>query len=369
MPLQGELLSQPTYRALQTLQGGAINLSLGVYRHEILGRDVVQKTIDMAGRRDAAAYKEPRLLHSIRHPHIVPVYEAQFDPTIPDAVTFVMPFYEGGSVEKALLEDYRFSLDQARDLTVHTLAGLAYVHTERHYVHRDVKPGNILLAADRGTAYLSDFGSAAQMGSSGGVDAIYMTPLYMAPEAGLQIPVNARADLYSVAMTLFEMLNGRFPYEHLKYTEVQERLSRGRRALTDRYFAFAPHVPDRLRRVVRKGLERDPARRYNNADDFIRALRAVPLINWSHDQGTGLDGTWLGTWPPRARRHDRRGYRVQSRPVRGDNRRLTATQRLPGADWRQFGLAERTVGDDDARALERFFVEVAVRAAQLAPDR
>src|SRR6266849_2902662 len=129
MPLRGELLSRPTYEALQTLQGGAINRALGVYRHKILGRDVVQKTIEMAGRTDAAAYSEPRLLDRIRHDHIVPVYEAQFDPQVPDAITFVMPYYPGGSVEGALQQDYRFSLLQARALAVQTLDALAFVHT------------------------------------------------------------------------------------------------------------------------------------------------------------------------------------------------------------------------------------------------
>src|SRR4051812_29649075 len=152
MALRGELLSRPTYEALKTLQGGAINLAIGVYRHKVLDKDVVQKTIDMAGRQDAAAYKEPRLLDSIRHDHVVPVFEAQYDPETPDAITFVMPYYGGGSVQNLLLDDYRFSIDQARTIAIEILDALDYVHGTLGYVHRDVKPGNVLLGSSQMTA-------------------------------------------------------------------------------------------------------------------------------------------------------------------------------------------------------------------------
>jgi serine/threonine protein kinase len=369
MPLHGEDLTRPTYEALRTLQGGNINLTIGVWKHKILGVEVVQKTIDMAGRQDAAAYKEPRLLHAIRHDHIVPVHEAQFDPEIPNAITFIMPVYSGGSVEKALLADYRFSLDQARRLAVHALSALGHVHREHRYVHRDVKPGNLLMDGGRENAFLSDFGSAAEMDAAGIVDALEMTPFYQAPEAEPQQRIDARADLYSVAVTLFEMLSGRFSYENTTFDTVQKRLAAGRRAMPDSWLTFAPHVPGRLRRVVRKGLERDPNRRWQTAREFSRALEKVDLIDWNHEQGDDLDGVWVGSWPPHEREDRRAHYNVTSELIRGPKRRLTAYQRLPGAGWRQFGVARRSVPTDDRKAVEEIFADVSAKAAQLRPAR
>lgn len=370
MPLRGESLERPTYVFMHSIQDGAVNVSIRRYRHEIFDRDVVQKTIDMAGREDAVAFKEPQLLDSLKHPRIVPISEAQFDPELPGCITFVMPYYEGKSIDAALVADYRFSLHQARDLTCQVLDALAYVHGIRRYVHRDVKPGNVLLDAGLGSAYLSDFGSAAEMNRSGRAAVAGMTPLYKAPEAGVPgATIDTRADLYSVGMTLFEMLSGRFAYEMVDFSKLQARLARGWRSLPDSFFTFAPHVPDGLRRVVRKAVAAEPDKRYPNATQFISALQKVLYIDWRHFDGEDLDGTWEGAWPPHQRNDDRRMYRVTSRTLTRNRRRLEAHQRLPaiGVDWRRFGVQDQTIAADDRKAVEQFFSQVAARAAHLAP--
>jgi serine/threonine protein kinase len=368
--LHGENLQRPTYRFLQSLQGGAVNVEIKKYRHEVYARDVVQKTIDMAGREDAVAFQEPRLLDAINHPRIVPVSEAQFDPQVPDCITFVMPYYPAGSIDGALIADYRFSLHQARDLACHVLGALGYLHGRHRYVHRDVKPGNVLLSDDRNDGYLSDFGSAAEMDANGRVGVAGMTPLYRAPEAGLPAAsIDQRADLYSVGVTLFEMVNGRFAYEQLNFPDIQRRIGQGRRALADSHFAFAPHVPSRLRRVMRKAIAVEPQRRYANATQMISALNDVRCIDWKRLNGDDLEGDWEGTWPPHQREHERRRYRITSSPISRGRLRLEAFQMLPGAGWRRFGVPDTAVGDGDRGALEDYFVAVATRAAQLAPAR
>lgn len=265
--------------------------------------------------------------------------EAQFDPVEDRAITFVMPHFGGGSVHDALLEDYRFSLTESIQIAIDSLDALAYLHREHYAIHRDTKPGNVLLDGDRKRGYLSDFGSAALIDSAGEASAVLGTNVYRPPEARPSGRVGVSADLYGIAMTLWEMVNGRLPWDRLELEAVERRLQRGLRAVTDAQLSFAPHVPDRLRRVIRKGLQRNPAARFKRAEEFIRALRRVTSIDWRHQEGTGLEGEWIGTWPPR-RRQDQRtlpgdGARPSPRPSRWKvavRSRLSATRGSVASD-------------------------------------
>ena len=122
MPLRGEA-SRPTYRIDKSLSGNAVVLAW----HHIFRGPCVQKGVPMHGFEDALAASEPEFLDKLRHDHIVEVREAQWDPQQEGAIVFVMRLYEGGSIGEALVTDYRFSLHQAIDLTVHVLDALAYV--------------------------------------------------------------------------------------------------------------------------------------------------------------------------------------------------------------------------------------------------
>lgn len=126
MVLRGEKLGQPIYTMLQTMTGEG---STGIcYRatHEIYGCDVVQKTVSLLGVEDAAARSEPALLNRLRHHHLVDVWEAPWEPDpawqAVKAVTFIMPFYEGGTVARALTDGYRFSVGQAIEIVFQNAA-------------------------------------------------------------------------------------------------------------------------------------------------------------------------------------------------------------------------------------------------------
>lgn len=369
MPLHGELLAKPSYAILRSLRGGNVG-EARLAQHDVFGERVVQKTYSVLGLEDSVACQEPRLLRNIDHAHVARVHEAQWDPDYSDAITFVMPYYDGGSIADAFDEGYRFSLHRSVSLTEHVLDALAHVHTEHGYVHRDVKPGNVFLDQARECAYVGDFGSAAAMDESGRVSAIEGSPLYMAPECGPQDgETGVAGDIYGVGVTLFEMLNGPLPYADISPQEVERRLAQGRRALPDRaYDQWDPSVPDGLRSVVRKALRANPAERHESCSVFIRRLQGVRCIDWMRD-GDGLDGEWNGSWPPHAREDRRRRYRVTSRVLRGSQRRLIAVEALPGRSWRRFGVSDATVAPGDLRAIERFFSDVATRAAHRAPAR
>jgi serine/threonine protein kinase len=365
MPLHGERLNKPSYAILRSLRGGNVGEAwLAV--HEVFGQPVVQKTYSILGLEDSVAAREPRLLRSIDHEHVATVYEAQWDPDYDRAITFTMPYYEGGSLADAFDEGYRFSLHQAIRLAEQVLDALAHVHVKQRYLHRDVKPGNVFLDGPRRNAYVGDFGSAAEMDDTGRAPAIEGSPLYTPPEGGpTDGELSVSGEVYGVGATLYEMLNGPFPYAEISPEEVERRLSRGQRALPERAFEeWAPHVPGELRTVVRKALRVDLAERYGTCSEFIRRLQRLRVIDWTHASGNGLDGEWLGTWPPHERDEARRGYCVTSRVLRGSRRRLEATEVLPGGTFRRFGVSDGTVDVDDAAAVARFFADVSARVRQ-----
>lgn len=371
-----EKLPKPTYAILRSLKGGHSGDAYLV-DHEVFGQRCVQKTYSTLGLEDAAAYQEPRILHRMKHPRVPQVLEAQHDPDTPNAITFVTVYCAGRCVANALDEDYRFSTHQAIRITCQVLDALAYAHhrDDLRLIHRDPKPGNVFLDADRQDGYLGDWGSAAVMGEDATVAGIEGSPLYKPPEGG---PPDGRitisGDIYGVGVTLLEMLSGPFDYRAIPPGKVDRRLTQGKRALPDAAYILAPHVPSRLARVVRKAIRRDPETRFQTAGEMIAALGDVVSIDWRHIDGGGLDGRWEGTWPPHVSVRARRRYEVRSFVIargRDTGRRRLEARQAPSAGGRlaRFGVEDATVASDDRAALERFFAAVEAKAAQRAPAR
>jgi hypothetical protein len=363
--LKGEVPRRATYRILDRPTSRRDDDVL-LAEHAIFEEKVIQKTVAIHGYEDALASDDPAFLTRLDHPRITPVYEAQFDSDEDQAITVVMPLFIGGDVEHALRDDYRFSLAESVQIAIDVLDALAYLHRDHRAVHRDTKPGNVLLDASRGRGFLSDFGSAALIDEDGGASAVLGTNVYQPPEARSTGRVGIDADLYGIGIVLWEMVNGRLPWEDLQLADVEARLQRGLRSVPDRMLEFEPHVPDRLRRVIRKAIQRNGTGRYGSAEEFIRALQRVVSIDWRHVDGRGVDGLWLGTWPPRRREEQATEYRVISRVLEaGRDRgkvRLEAAFHQPGGAWRQ-ATADATAGAGDAPAAARFFATVEAGAA------
>lgn len=370
MPLRGEA-ERKTYTGHQQIASGVY-----VARHAILGENCIQKTYAPAGREDAIAFAEPRLLNELDHPHITPIREAQFDPDRRDHITIVMRVYEGGSIHAAMERaNHRFSVGTTMGVLKDTADALAYLHVAKRYVHRDIKPKNILLDKDRKVGYLADFGSAATMDrKSGDAAVVRTTDLYQAPEAARSGRVGPAADVYALGLTAFEMLNGLFPYGSLDAAGVDKRISQGHRALPARMLAsaaFAPHVPKAVRQLVRRLIEIDPGRRPTSGE-LVRALRALKCIDWRHDVGEGIDGEWSGRWPPRRLPGDQIELRVTSTVLHGGpdrgRRRLVAQYRsATSGGWRTVGLGPSTVAAQDAAAVSEFFSAVDAHTARRWP--
>jgi serine/threonine protein kinase len=366
--LHGEKKAQPTYSFLRSLPGGSGEVS--VVWHDVFKREMVQKTINVLGVEDAVAYREPQLLDRIDHPRIVRIREAQHDPDIDGAVTLVSEYLPEGSVHDALTAGTRFGVRQALTAAADLADALDHLHHLRldghaGFLHRDVKPGNVLLDANGSRGLLTDLGSAAPLDPDGTCAAHAGTLLYRPPEYAVGT-LTVRSDLYGVGMVLLEMLSGAFPYALLDPLKMEKAAAAGRRTFPDRLVVFGPSVNDKVRRAIRCLIAADPSRRPASASEAAGMLRAAKTIGWCHDDGDGLDGEWTGVGVADRRGHAHE-YRVQSRVLRAGasagKRKVLVFYRDAGGGWRRV-VADRLVDADDDTGVRDAFADAHSHAFQ-----
>jgi serine/threonine-protein kinase len=248
--------------------------SVFLARHRTAGHDVAIKVISSKYIADADALsrfeREARLMARIRHPNIVHQYELRR--LHGGHVALVMQYVRGESLITILRRRGKLRFDECvqilRDI------GLALEHAHANgIIHRDVKPHNILIDADKGSALLSDFGIAKATQGDAEVTATGMaigTPAYMAPEQIDNAAVDGRADLYSLGVVGWEMLSGKRAWEGeslfgIIYKQKHQDLA----PLT----LLRPDTPQRLLLALEGALEKDPARRWASASEFVEQLR------------------------------------------------------------------------------------------------
>ncbi len=210
--------------------------------------------------------QEAQAIAQLDHPNIVPVYD--FD-RLGDTVYLVMKYVEGGTL-KTLMSGRPLDLGLTVELISQVGLALGYAH-KRGVIHRDVKPSNVLIAEGH-WALLTDFGLAKMLQSEKKLtrSGIGMgTPDYIAPEQGQGLVVDHRADLYSLGVTMYEMLTGRVPFEAESSMAVLVKHITEPPPPPRQY---NPDLPAAVEQVLLKAMEKDPAQRYQTAEDFISAL-------------------------------------------------------------------------------------------------
>ena len=211
---------------------------------------------------------EIEALRKLRHPNIVRLSGFGEQDGHP---FYVMERVEGSSLDDELALGRRFDWREITQIGIQICRALHHAH-QRGIIHRDIKPGNLLLTAD-GQVKLSDFGiarlfSAARMTNPGGV---LGTAEYMAPEQAEGRPTDVRSDLYSLGGVLYALLAGRPMFRANSRPEMLHK---------QRYEAPPPldrrvDAPDELKRIVFELLEKEPERRISNADLLARRLSAM----------------------------------------------------------------------------------------------
>ncbi len=267
---KGDILGQK-YKIIRPIGAGAMAKVI-LARNLETNQDVALKLVPV-GEKDNKNLKyrfeqEFRLHSSLRHPNIITLYDRFFH----DGRMVLAVEYINGESLASRLERGPIPLRQALFFALQVAKALSYLH-HRDLVHRDIKPGNILLT-NKGEVKLLDMGLAKNLKDP--VDYTQMgtvlgTPQYMAPEqARTPHLVDGRADIYSLGVTLYHMITGRLPYRGTR-NEILSLL-RGKaydigiKRLT---------IPQEVKELLQKMLAHNPKDRYQDAELLVRDLKRI----------------------------------------------------------------------------------------------
>ena len=334
----------PTYELDRELIGGGMS-RVFVAVEQPLGRTVVVKVLPPefgAGANIERFKREIQLAARLHHPHIVPLLSAGERGHI---LFYTMPFVEGESLRDALRRRRRFTVREVAHIVHDVVDALAYAHA-RGVIHRDIKPGNILLHGSH--ALVADFGVAkaisAALPHSGTTSAgiAIGTPAYMAPEQLAADPAaDHRVDIYAVGLLAYELLTGDSPFAGQSPAQTMAaQLTRVPTPLAE----ILPDVPADLSDVLMRALAKDPGDRQPTADallaelDATSAMTATPTGVTSPAERTGaltaprrrvataaiaaallVAGAAAGAWTWTARRTERRAQADSLAVARADS--------------------------------------------------
>ena len=297
-------------------RGGMAEVHLGfdtrlsrVVAIKMLRRDLAQDSIFQARFR-----REAQSAASLNHPNIVAVYDTG-EEIIEDAVGrsiavpyIVMEYVEGHTVKDLISDGTAVPINEAVEIVSGVLSALDYSHAN-HLVHRDIKPGNIMLTSD-GKIKVMDFGIARALTDSQATmtqtNAVVGTAQYLSPEQARGETVDARSDLYSTGVVLFELLTGRPPFKGdsavaVAYQHVEQIPPTPSSILSD--------IPDSLDRVVLKALAKNREDRYPSAAAMLSDLQRVsrgldvaapPADSWATEvlPSSGMGGAQTAATTP-----------------------------------------------------------------------
>jgi eukaryotic-like serine/threonine-protein kinase len=269
--LSSETVVDGRYRVLERVGSGGM-ADVYVAQDLQLGRKVALKILYRRFAEDGEFVerfrREASSAAGLQHQHVVSVYDrGEYDGTY----YIAMEYLEGRSLKSIIQQEAPLDPDRAIDLVIQVLRAARFAH-RRGIIHRDLKPHNVIVDAE-GRAKVTDFGiaraGASDMTQTG---SIMGTAQYLSPEQAQGHAVSAASDIYSIGIMLYELLTGRVPFEGesavtIALKQVNER------PVPPSHFNAA--VTPQLEEAVMRALEKDPARRFPDADAFIAALQAA----------------------------------------------------------------------------------------------
>ncbi len=207
--------------------------------------------------------REVDVIAHLEHPHILPIYDYGKADDMP---YIAMRFLGGGSMAQVVRRGIP-KIDSLDRPFTQVAQALDHAHRQG-IIHRDLKPGNIMLD-EEGNAYLSDFGIARVLGSNLTGSMIIGTPAYMSPEQANGFPLDARSDLYSLGIVLFELITGREPFQaETPMALLLKHINEPVPPLS----SFRSDIPDAVELVIMKATAKDPNARYTSASEMAKAF-------------------------------------------------------------------------------------------------
>ncbi|MEO3475780.1 serine/threonine-protein kinase, partial [Roseomonas sp. CAU 1739] len=276
------------YEVHGTLGAGAMGTVYDAV-DRIIERRVAIKVVNRPNESDPEAVeaharfrREAQAAGRLSHPNIVGVYDYGENAT---QAWIVMELVEGGSLKGRLDKQERFPVPEIVRIMGEVCAGLHYSH-QRGVVHRDIKPGNIMMTTD-GQVKIADFGIARLENSSmTQVGTLIGTPSYMAPEQFRGEPVDLRADIWAAGVMLYQLLTGEKPFEG-GFSAVMHKALNTEPPPPSQLSVTTPRGFDA---VISRALAKRPEDRYRSAAEFAEAIRQAVHAQAPAPEPTGLPG-------------------------------------------------------------------------------
>jgi hypothetical protein len=212
--------------------------------------------------------REIKVLASLDHPNIAALRTAL---TIENQLVMIMEYLEGSTLS-ARVEQGAILLRDALNYIGQVLSALSYAH-QRQVIHRDIKPSNMMLTPE-GVIKLMDFG-IARSGPDMGLTMTGTTMgslSYMSPEQVKCTPVDTRSDLYSVGVSLYEMVTGQRPFQADSHFSI---LQAHLREVPKPPIELKPDLPEAVSKIILKAMEKEPGQRFQSADAFLEAVQSA----------------------------------------------------------------------------------------------
>lgn len=268
------------YYVLSVLGKGGMSV---VYKAKVLqtGQIVAIKTLRMQGLNDELTVKrfqrEAEVLRLLDHPHIVRVFDYQT--TKRGQPYFVMDYLTGVDLHRVIKREKNLSPERMKDIFMQVCGAVGHAH-KNGFVHRDLKPGNIMLITHDGQkdyVKVVDFGIAklkeevqrlTRMGE------VWGSPVYMSPEQCMGSNLDSRSDVYSLGIVMYEALTGEVPFLGINYVDTMTK------QISEQpppFLQVRPdlNIPVRLEEIVMKALEKNPENRYQSTIHIRRDLEAA----------------------------------------------------------------------------------------------
>ena len=214
-------------------------------------------------------YREAKAAAKLQHRNIVTVFEFAEENNQPH---IVMEFLRGSPLNSRMTELPPLALPDKLDIVAQLCSGLGYAHTQG-VVHRDVKPANMMYHLETDSLKVTDFGIARLTDSSKTKTGMVLgTPSFMSPEQLAGKKIEGRSDLFSLAVSLYQLLSGKLPFEGESMAQLMFKIAS--EPPTD-ILAVNPSVPPGLVAFLERALAKNPDDRYQTGAEFAAALRAA----------------------------------------------------------------------------------------------